>query len=161
MGLQAIGKRLNAMKKLFIFLFLIPLKAPAQTTNTENIFTTGNCRVSCMVTFNKDSLISAYVTFEAKDDRLPTLKNYFTICYDTPQNVYKFLTELEKFSTDNFTYSKEIVRNKVEIDKSSGYKEVKVYDERGLIFHRLQPKLITSMKTKLTEWAVKNNIKLE
>jgi hypothetical protein len=75
------------MKKLFIFLFLIPLIAPAQTTNTENIFTNGNCKVGCMETFNNDSLISAYVTFDAKDDRLPTLKNYFTICYDTPQNI--------------------------------------------------------------------------
>jgi hypothetical protein len=149
------------MKKLFIFFSLIPLIAPAQTTKTENIFSYGNCEVGCMETFNNDSIISAYVTFDAKDDRLPTLKNYFTICYDTPQKVYKFLTELEKFSADNSTTFKEIGRHKVEIDKSTGLKEVKVYDERGLIFHRLQPKLITSIKAKLIEWAAKNNIKLQ
>jgi hypothetical protein len=149
------------MKKLFIFLYLIPLIAPAQTTKTENIFTYGNCKVGCMETFNNDSIISAYVTFDAKDDRLPTLKNYFTICYDTPQNIYKFLTELEKFSADNSTTSTEISRHKVEIDKSTGSKELRIYDERGLIFHRFPPKLITSIKTKLSEWAVKNNIKLE
>jgi hypothetical protein len=149
------------MKKLFIFLFLIPLMAHAQTTKTEDICSTGNCTVSCIETFNNDSLVSAYVTFDAKDDRLPTLKNYFTLCYDTPQNVYKFLTELEKFSADNSTTSTETSRHKVEIDRITGSKAVKVYDERGLIFHRFPPKLITSIKTKLHEWAIKNNIKLE
>ena len=83
------------MKKLFILLFLIPLMSVAQTTKTVDIFTNGNCTVSCMETYINDSLVSAYVIFEAKDDRLPTLKNYFTICYDTPQNVFKFLSELE------------------------------------------------------------------
>jgi hypothetical protein len=149
------------MRKLIIFLFLIPFIAPAQTTKNENIFNSGNCTLSCMETFNNDSLISAYVTFDAKDDRLPTLKNYFTICYDTPQNVFKFLTELEKFSADNSTTSIEIGRHKVEVDKSTGVKELKVYDERGLIFHRFSPKLVASIKTRLNDWAAKNNIKLE
>jgi hypothetical protein len=135
--------------------------AAAQTTKTVEIFTGGYCAVSCMETFNNDSLVSAYVTFDAKDDRLPTLKNYFTIFYDTPQNVYKFLTELEKFSVDNSSISSEVSRHKVEIDKSKGYKGVKVYDERGLIFHRFQPALISNVKTRLREWAVKNNINLE
>ena len=117
--------------------------------------------VSCMETFNNDSLVSVYVTFDAKDDRLPTLQNYFTIYYDIPQNVYKFLTELEKFSADNSKTSTELSRHKVEIDKITGSKEVKVYDERRLIFHRFPPKLITIIKTKLHDWAVKNIIKLE
>jgi hypothetical protein len=149
------------MKRLFIFLFLIPLVVPAQTTKTEEIFTGGHCTVSCMETFNNDSLVSAYVTLDAKDDRLPTLQNYFTICYDTPQNVYKFLTELEKFSANNSATPSELSRHKVEIDKVKGYKEVKVYDEQGLIFHRFQPTLITNVKTKLREWAVKKKINLE
>ncbi len=135
--------------------------APAQTTRTEEIFTGGHCAVSCMKTFNNDSLVSAYVTFDAKDDRLPTLQNYFTIYYDTPQKVYKFLTELEKFSANNSAIPSELSRHKVEIDRIKGYKEVKVYDERGLIFHRFQPTLISNVKTKLSEWALKNNINLE
>jgi len=149
------------MKKLIIFLFLIALIAKAQTTKTEDIFTGGNCMVNCLETFNNDSLVSAYVTFDAKDDRLPTLKNYFTLCYDTPQNVYRFLTELEKFVADNSSTSIVLSRHKVEIDKTTGSKTLKVYDERELIFHRFQPTLITNIKTKLRDWAVKNNIKLE
>lgn len=89
------------------------------------------------------------------------MKNYFTICYDTPQNVFKFLSELEKFLADNSTTFTEIRSHKVEVEKIKGSKEVKVYDERGLIFHRFSPKLITSIKTKLSEWAEKNNIELE
>jgi len=149
------------MKKLIIFVFLIPLIAKAQTTKTEDIFTGGNCIVNCLETFINDSLVSAYVTFDAKDDRVPTLKNYFTICYDTPQNVCRFLTELEKFVSDNSGTSTDLSRHKVEIDKTTGSKTLKVYDERGLIFHRFQPALITNIKTKLREWAVKNNIELE
>ena len=149
------------MKKLFIFLFLFPLTAPAQTTKTENIFTSGNCTVSCMESFNNDSLISAYVTFDAKDDRLPKLTNYFTICYDTPRNVFKFLSELEKFSGDNSLTSTEIGKHKVEIDKSTGTKMVKVFDERGMIFHRFTPKLITTIKTNLNGWGLQNKIILE
>jgi hypothetical protein len=153
--------RISAMKKLFIFLFLVPLTAAAQATKTEEIFNSGNCILSCMGTFNNDTLVSAYVTFDAKDDRLATLKNYFTLCYDTPQNVFKFLNELEKFSADNALTSTEIGRHKIEIDKSTGTKTVKVYDERGMIFHRFPQKLITSIKANLGEWASKNNIKLD
>ncbi|MDP4223059.1 MAG: hypothetical protein Q8868_07085 [Bacteroidota bacterium] len=149
------------MKKLIIFSFLIPVLASAQTTKTEEIFSGGHCTVSCTETFNNDSLVSAYVTFDAKDDRLPTLQNYFTICYDTPQHVYIFLTELEKFSTDNSKNSIELSGHKVEIDKIAVPKAVKVFDERGLIFHRFQPTLITNVKSKLGEWAIKNKIKLE
>jgi len=149
------------MKKLFIFLFLIPLISAAQTTKTVDIFTNGNCKVSCMETLILDSLVSAYVIFEAKDDRLPTLTNNFTICYDTPQNVFQFLSEIEKFIADDSTTSTEIRNHKVEIEKIKGSKEVKVYDERGLIFHRFSPKIITGIKTDLSEWAVKNNIELE
>lgn len=149
------------MKKLIIIPFLIPFMATAQITKTENIFTAGHCTVNCTETFNNDTLVSAYTSFDAKDDRLPTLQNYFTIFYDTPQNVYKFLTELEKFSADNAKTSIEFNKHKVEIDKTSGAKEMKVYDERGLIFHRFQPVLISSIKTKLHEWAVKYKVKLE
>lgn len=149
------------MKKFFIFLFLIPLTVSAQTTKTVEICNSGNCLVSCMETFDNDSLISAYVTFDAKDDRLPTLKNYFTICYDTPQNVFKFLTGLETFSADKTATSSQIGKHKVEIDKSTGTITVKVYDERGLIFHRFTPKMITTIKTNLNGWALQNNIKLE
>ncbi len=108
-----------------------------------------------------DSLVSAYVTFDAKDDRLPTLKNYFTIYYDTPQNVYKFLTELENFNADKSSTSTELSRHKVEIDRTTGSKTIKVYDERGLIFHRFPPKLITSIKTFLGGWAFQTKIILE
>lgn len=149
------------MNKLTFFLLLIPFLTQAQTTKTENIFTSGNCRVSCTETFNNDSLTSSYVTFDAKDDRLSTLQNSFTICYDTPQGVYKFLIELEKFSSDNSKSSSDINGHKVEIDKTRGPKEIKVYDERGLIFHRFTPSILTNIKTNLREWSVKNNIKLE
>lgn len=149
------------MKKLFIFFFLIPFIAPAQTTNTVDIYKGGNIVVSCMETIDNDSLVSAYVTCEAKDDRLPTLKNYFTLCYDTPQNVFKFFTEMENFISDNAANSSQIGNHKVEIDKSTGSRTVKVYDERGLIFHRFTPKSIADIKTSLQEWASKYNIKLE
>ena len=65
------------MKKLFIFLFLVPLMAHAQTTKTEDICSTGNCTVSCIETFNNDSLVSAYVTFDAKDDYHISVKYKF------------------------------------------------------------------------------------
>lgn len=149
------------MEKLFIFFFLIPFIAPAQTTNTVDIYKGGNIVVSCMETFDNDSLVSAYVTCEAKDDRLPTLKNYFTLCYDTPQNVFKFFTQLENFIADNAATSSQIGKHKIEIDKSTGTRTAKVYDERGLIFHRFSPKLITTLKTSLQGWASRHNIILE
>jgi hypothetical protein len=149
------------MKTSFIFLFVIPLMAPAQTTRNEDIFTGGNCTLSCMATVSNDSITCAYVSFDAKDDRLPTLKNYFTISYDAPQNVYVFLAELEKFSADESAKSAEISKHKVAIENVAGTKVVKVFDEHGLIFHRFSPKLITSIKTKFLEWAEKNKIKLE
>ena len=149
------------MQKLLIFLFLIPFTAAGQTTKTEDIFKGENCLVTCMGTFDNDSLVSAYVTFDAKDDRLPKLTNYFTICYDTPRNVFKFLSELEKFSGDNSLTSTEIGKHKVEIDKSTGTKMVKVFDERGMIFHRFTPKLITTIKTNLNGWGLQNKIILE
>jgi hypothetical protein len=147
------------MKKLF--LFLIPLIAPAQTTKTEEIFNSGSCTVSCMEMFNNDSLVSAYVTCDAKDDRLATLKNHFTVCYDTPKNVYNFLTELEKFCADKSATTTELCGHKVEIDKSTGSRMVKVYNESGLIFHRFSPTLVTTAKTRLHDWAVKNKVNLE
>ncbi len=149
------------MKKIILFIFLMPFMVKAQTTKTEDIFIGGNCKLSCEETFDNDSLVSAYVTFDAKDDRLPTLKNYFTICYDTPQNFYKFLTELEKFFADTSSISADLKRHKVEIDKSTGSKTVKVYEQHGLIFHRFQPALITNIKARLHDWAVKNKINLE
>lgn len=149
------------MEKLFIFFFLIPFIAIAQTTNTAEIYKGGNIVVSCMETFDNDSLVYAYVTCEAKDDRLPTLKNYFTLCYDTPQNVFKFFTQLENFIADNAATSSQIGKHKIEIDKSTGTRTAKVYDERGLIFHRFSAKLITTLKTSLQGWASKHNIKLE
>jgi len=149
------------MKKLFFFLFSIPLIVPAQTTKTDNIFTSGNCKVSCIATFDNDSLVSAFVTFDAKDDRLPKLQNYFTIYYDTPQRLIAFLSELERFSVDNSQTLTELNRHKVEIDKTTGSRTVKVYDERGMIFHRFTPSLITNIKTTLLGWAVKNNINTE
>ncbi|NLA48585.1 MAG: hypothetical protein GX876_03880 [Bacteroidales bacterium] len=149
------------MKKLLILLFLIPLVVPAQTSKTEEIFNSANCLISVMETFVNDSLVSAYVSFDAKDDRLPTLKNYFTLCYDSPQNVYKFLTELEMFAADVDASPAQIGKHKVEVDKSAGTRMVKVYDERELIFHRFTPKIITSIKTGLNEWALKYNIILE
>lgn len=149
------------MKKYIVFLFLIPLVAPAQTSKTETLFSAGNCRVSCMETFTNDSLVSAYVSCEAKDDRLSTLKNYFTIVYDSPQNLYNFLTELEKFSADNTSTSTEFNKHKVEIDKSTGSRMLKVYDERGMIFHRFPPSLIPKIKASISEWALKYDIKLE
>ena len=149
------------MKKLFIFLFLIPTTAASQTTKTEDIFKGENCLVSCMGTFDNDSLVSAYITFDAKDDRLPKLTNYLTLCYDTPKNVFRFLTELENFISDNSSTTGEIGKQKVEIDKSTGTRTVKVFDERGLIFHRFTPKLITSIRTNLNGWALQNKVKLE
>ncbi len=149
------------MNKLIIFLFLIPLVAQAQNTKTETIFSAGNCRVSCTETFTNDSLVSAYVSCEAKDDRLSTLKNYFTIVYDSPQNLYSFLTDLEKFCSDNSSTSSELNKHKVEIDKSTGSRMVKVYDERGMIFHRFPPSLIPKLKASLSEWASKYGMKLE
>ena len=149
------------MKKLLLLLFFIPLVAQSQTSKTEDIFNSANCLISVMETFVNDSLVSAYVTFEAKDDRLPTLKNYFTLCYDTPQNVFKFLTELEMFVADVNAGPAQIGKHKVEIDKSAGTRMVKVFDERELIFHRFTPKLIASIKTGLNQWALKHNIKLE
>jgi len=149
------------MKKLFIFLFLMPLTIAAQTTKTEEIFNGQNCLVTCLGTFDNDSLVSAYVTFDAKDDRLPKLTNYFTLCYDTPQNVFKFLTELEKFGADNSSTSTEIGKHKVEIDKSTGTRMIKVYDERGLIFHRFTTKLISTIQTNLNGWALQNKIIIE
>ncbi|NLN31610.1 MAG: hypothetical protein GX158_10345 [Bacteroidales bacterium] len=149
------------MKKLLPLLFFIPLVVQAQSSNTEKIFNSANCLISVMETFANDSLVSAYVIFDAKDDRLPTLKNYFTLCYDTPQNVYKFLTELEMFVADVNASPEHIDRHKVEIDKSAGTRMVRVYDERELIFHRFTPKTITAIKTGLNEWALKHNIKLE
>jgi len=149
------------MKKLFIFLFLIPTTAASQTTKTEDIFKGENCLVSCMGTFDNDSLVSAYITFDAKDDRLPKLTNYFTLCYDTPKNVFRFLTELENFVADGASTSGEIGKHKVEIDKSTGTKTIKVFDERGLIFHRFTPKLITSIRTNLNGWALQNKVNLE
>jgi len=152
----------RAMKNLLVCLFLFPLMVHAQTTKTEDLLTGGNCKVSCMETFNNnDSLISAYASLDAKDDRLPTLKNYFTIFYDTPQNVYKFLTEIEKFNTDKSGTATEISMHKFEIDKTSGAKEIKIYDERGIAFHRFSTTMISSIKTKLREWAVKHKVKLE
>jgi hypothetical protein len=149
------------MKKLFILLVLIPFTAAAQTTKEETIFTGVNCTMNSMLTLVNDSITSAYVTCEAKDDRLPTLKNFFTICYDTPQNIYKFLTELEKFASDNSSKSAEIGKHKVEIDSSTGSRLIKVFDERGVMFHRFTPKLITSIRTSLGEWAGTNKIILE
>lgn len=149
------------MRKLFILLILIPFVAPAQTTNTVDIFSEGNCKVSCMETLENDSLVSAFVILDAKDDRLPTLKNYFTLCYDTPQNVFRFITELEKFITDNTSTSAEIGKHKAEIDKTTGTRTAKVFDERGLIFHRFSPKIITGIKTSILGWAGKYNLGLE
>ena len=149
------------MKKLIIFLFLIPLSAVSQTTKTVDIFKGENCLVTCLGTFDNDSIVSAYVTFDAKDDRLAKLTNYFTLCYDTPKNVFKFLTELENFVADNSSASTEIGKHKVEIDKSTGTITIKVFDERGLIFHRFTPKLITSIRTNLNGWALQNKVKLE
>ena len=149
------------MKKLFIFLFLIPLTAASQNTKTEDIFKGENCLVTCMGNYENDSLVSAYVTFDAKDDRLPKLTNYFTLYYDTPKNVFRFLTDLENFVADNSSTSGEIGKHKVEIDKSTGTRTVKVFDERGLIFHRFTPKLITSIRTNLNGWALQNKVKLE
>jgi Lhr-like helicase len=135
--------------------------ATAQTTRTEEIFTGGNCTLGCMAIVSNDSIVSAYVSFEAKDDRLPTLKNYFTISYDAPQQVYKFLTELEKFSTNESAATAEISKHKVIIENVAGAKVVKVFDEHGLIFHRFSPKVIAGIKAKFLEWAAKNKIKLE
>jgi hypothetical protein len=147
------------MKKLIIFLFLIPLISHAQTKETVSIFNGGNCTVSCLETFSNDSLVSAYVIFEAKDDRLPTLKNYFTVSYDKPCNVYKFLNELEEFCGIDSVSITEICRHKVE--KIKGSADLKVYDERGVIFHRFSPKLISGIRNELNEWAENNSIKLE
>jgi len=149
------------MNKLFILLLIIPFTAAAQTTKEETIFTGVNCSMNSMLTLVNDSITSAYVTCDVKDDRLPTLKNFFTLCYDTPQNIYKFLTELEKFGSDNSSKSSEIGKHKVEIEGTTGSRTIKVFDERGLMFHRFTPKLITSIRTRLSEWAGTNNIMLE
>lgn len=58
------------MKKLLLFLFFIPLVAQAQTSKDEDIFNSANCLITVMETFVNDSLVSAFVTFDAKDDRL-------------------------------------------------------------------------------------------
>jgi hypothetical protein len=148
-------------KSILILFFLIPLMVSAQTSKTEKIYSTGTCTMNCEQTFNNDSLISAYVSVEAKDDRSATLKNYFTICYDTPQNVFKFLTEMEKFSKGNSGTPTELCGHRVEIENPGGTKTLKVWNDRGLIFHRFLPSQIVNARTKLQEWAVKNKVLLE
>lgn len=149
------------MKKLLFLLFLIPMTAPAQDSKTEDIFNSSNCLISVTETFVNDSLVSAYITFDAKDDRLATLKNYFTLCYDTPLNVYRFISELEAFAADAEAATAQIGKHKVEIEKPAGTKTVKVYDERELIFHRFTPKVIAAIKSSLEAWAEKHNFRLE
>jgi hypothetical protein len=149
------------MKKLIFTLLFIPVMAYSQTEKTENILTSGHCKVSCAETFINDSLVSAYVSLDAKDDRSASLQNYFTVCYDTPKNVCTFLSDLEKLSTGAAGTSSEISGHKVEIEKFSGTKDLKVWNESGLIFHRFMPEQVTSIKTRLIAWSRTRKITIE
>ncbi len=149
------------MKNVLVFLFFITASLTAQTTKDEKIFNTAYCTVSCMETFENDSLVSAYITLEAKDDRSATLRNFFTLCYDTPQNVYKFLFELEKLGSGNTGTTSMVNGHRIDVEKVTGPKDLKVFDERGVVFHRFLPSQVISIKTRLHEWAVTMKIDLD
>jgi hypothetical protein len=149
------------MKYLTLLLLLIPVMVSAQTEKTENILALGHCKVSCMETFTNDSLVSAFVSLDAKDDRSPTLQNYFTVCYDTPKNVFKFLNDLEKLPGGNAGTPAKLSGHRIEVEKFTGSKDFKVWNEQGLIFHRFTPEQITNIKAKMKEWASARKIPLE
>lgn len=109
-----------------------------------------------------NEVTSKQMMLYGKDLRYQELDELVTIYYGKPNEVYKFLTELEAFLDENEADVSNTIQNRrATIVKMMGMKGVWVYEKDGRGYRGYNLKTLNKIKESISEWATSNNEALD
>jgi len=145
---------------LFVFLFFTSTVYSQELTKTERIIGNSYYLVAMNRAYVNDTLMSENLYIALRDNKYTSLVEYFDFFYGSPEDAYKLVCEIEKFSEYdpgtsgkiNGYYASSLINGKI--------KFVRIYDEDMLLYHNFRAKTIQYLKDNLTEWCNKNGYQI-